>query len=132
MNLLHSFNYEGTPFMFNIWDKFIMVKNNKLWEYGAGDYNQFFGETKPYYTKFIANQDFLKEKIFTNLEFIADSYDSDNNLLYTIPYDYIKVSTHLDYDKSYQFGTTNLTEEIVNLHQPNKSLEYEEPCYPGL
>ena len=105
------FNYEGTPFMFNIWDKFIMVKNNKLWEYGAGDYNQFFGETKPYYTKFIANQDFLKEKIFTNLEFIADSYDSDNNLLYTIPYDYIKVSTHLDYDKSYQFGTTNLTEE---------------------
>jgi hypothetical protein len=105
------YSYERTPFMFNIWDKFIMIKNNKLWEYGAGDYNSFFGTTKNYYSKYIVNPDFQLNKTFTNVEFIADVFDSENNILFDPPYDYLKVCTDLEYDKSFQFGTLTLTEQ---------------------
>lgn len=105
------FSYEQVPFMFNVWDRFIMLKDSQLWERGAGDYNSFFNIAKPYYTKFIVNKDFHIEKIFNNIEFIADSFDINGKLLYTPPYNYLRVNTHFDYAKSYQYGVSNLTDQ---------------------
>lgn len=78
MNQFTSFmSYENVPSMFNIKDRFYSLKNGKLWEHSAGDYNMFYNEFKPYSMTFISNPDEPYDKIFDNIEFRADSWDND-------------------------------------------------------
>lgn len=87
------YSYENTPYFTNLQDRGIAfnVANNvekygtmyRAWVHNEGDYNMFFGEYKPFYTTVIANPDMQFDKIFNNLEFRADSWDKDNNLLNT-------------------------------------------------
>jgi len=42
-----------------------------LWQHQKGEYGEFFGSIKPYYTILVGNQDPTLDKIFTNLEFRA-------------------------------------------------------------
>lgn len=78
MNQFTSFmSYENVPSMFNIQDRFFSLKNGKLWEQSAGDYNMFYNEFKPYSMTFISNPDEPYDKIFDNIEFRADSWDND-------------------------------------------------------
>lgn len=81
------YSYGGTDFMFNYGDEFVAIKNsenNKLWHQFAGDYNYFYGSDEIHYHPFsvtvIANEG-LGDKIFGNVEFLADSWDKDNNIL---------------------------------------------------
>lgn len=70
-------SYEKVPAMFNVEDKFIAFKDGKLWEQFEGDYNMFFGEFHPYYITYRMAPDFPLDKIFSNIEFRADSWDGN-------------------------------------------------------
>ena len=101
LNQFTSFmSYEIVPAMFNLEDKFISFKDGKLWEHGEGDYNMFFGEVKPYYITYRVAPDSPLDKIFSNIEFRADSWDK--NTLLNTTFDTLTTWNE------YQYGTTSL------------------------
>lgn len=77
------YSYDNSPYFTNLKDQGIWIKDSKLWLHNDGDYNMFFGEYQPFYTTIIANPDMQADKIFNNLEFRADSWDKEGNLLNT-------------------------------------------------
>lgn len=96
------YSYENTPYFINLQDKGLWVKEGKLWFHNQGDYNMFFGEYKPFYTIVIANPD-MTDKIFNTLEFRADSWDDNGNLLNT-------TFDTLETWNEYQFGEATLVD----------------------
>lgn len=94
-------SYEDTPYMFNIDNSFYALKNNKIWEQFTGDYNSFYGETKPYSITVISNPDSFYDKIFNTVEFRADTWDNDKLLNTT--FDTLEVWNE------YQQGKSNLS-----------------------
>ena len=72
------FDYGGIPGMFNIGNEFYAIKNDgstcSLWRMFNGEYNNFFGELKPYDFTFVSNSNEAGDKIFTNLMLRADFY----------------------------------------------------------
>lgn len=94
-------SYEETPYMFNIDNSFYAIKNNKIWEQFAGDYNSFYGETKPYSITVISNPDSFYDKVFNTVEFRADTWDKDKLLNST--FDTLEVWNE------YQHGKSNLS-----------------------
>nr|DAI06245.1 MAG TPA: stabilization protein [Crassvirales sp.] len=95
------YSYENTPYFFNLSDKGIWVKNNNLWIHNEGNYNTFFGAYQPFSTTVIANPDAIVDKVFSTVEFRADSWDTNNKLLNTT-FDTLKVWNE------YQQGTASL------------------------
>lgn len=95
------YSYESTPYFANLGDKGIWIRDGKLWLHNEGDYNMFFGTYQPFYTTVIANPDMTKDKIFNTLEFRADSWDKEGNLLNTT-FDTLNVWNE------YQEGTSTL------------------------
>lgn len=81
--------------------------------YQEGDYNYFFGEYKPFYTTIVVNKEPLKDKVFNNIEFRSDSWDSNNNLLHRTTFDKLTVWNE------YQQGESKLhfKEGIANLQR---------------
>lgn len=80
-------SYEGTNSMFNFSNRFLAIKGTKIWEQNKGEYNKFFGVSKPFYTTIVANPDSLKDKIYNIVEARANFYDKNNryipNLFFT-------------------------------------------------
>ena len=99
------YSYEGTPYFANLGDKGIWIRDGKLWLHNEGDYNMFFGTYQPFYTTVIANPDMTKDKIFNTLEFRADSWDKEGNLLNTT-FDTLNVWNE------YQEGTSTLSNTL--------------------
>ena len=99
------YSYENTPYFANLKDKGIWIKDGKLWLHNEGDYNIFFGTYQPFYTTVIANPNMTKDKIFNNLEFRADSWDKEGNLLNTT-FDTLNVWNE------YQEGTSTLSNTL--------------------
>ena len=105
INQFTSFlSYEGVFPMFNIDSKLFTIKNNKVWENFAGDYNMFYGEYQPYHITFISNDNPTVDKIFNNIEFRADCWDS-NGLIN-------KTFDTLEVWNEYQKGSTCLDNNI--------------------
>lgn len=109
LNQFTSFySYEKMPYFINLGDRGISfnVQGNETlyrpWLHNEGDYNMFFGSYKPFYTTVIANPDMQADKIFNNLEFRADSWDKEGNLLNTT---FDTLTTW----NEYQEGTASLT-----------------------
>lgn len=95
------YSYEDTPYFANIQDKGIWIKQDgTLWMHLEGEYNNFFGENKPFYTTIIANPDPQIDKTFNTVEFRADSF-KDNKFITTRPFDTLKVWNE------YQSGISN-------------------------
>ena len=46
-----------------------------------GNYNDFFGENKPYHITYIANQNPTNDKIFNTIEFRGDSLNTNDKLI---------------------------------------------------
>lgn len=67
------YDYENTPFMAMLNKEFVSIHNNKMWRNNKGDYNKFFGEYKPFYVEVIANADRLSDKMFSNVDFRAET-----------------------------------------------------------
>ena len=81
------YEYSRVPMMVSVEDKFIsFYKNNKtgnsnLWIQGEGEYNNIFGEYRDFYNIYKVNPSPYTDKIFTNIEYRADFFDTSNTLL---------------------------------------------------
>lgn len=102
------YSYEKMPYFTNLQDRGIAFnKENdgtvyKAWLHNEGDYNMYFGTYHPFYTTVIANPDMSKDKIFNTVEFRADTWDKEGNLLNTT---FDTLNTWNEYQK----GTSKLT-----------------------
>lgn len=80
------YSHENVPFIFSIKDKtFSLAKSingssYKLWEIGAGDYNNFYDKYNPFYITYIINPDITEDKIFDSIDFKSDTYNGDTLL----------------------------------------------------
>ena len=97
------YDYESIPLMFNGGKKNFMLKEQKLWEQYGGDYNNFFGKIKPFYTTVIVNPEQNLDKIFNTVEYRADTFD-DGVLLHNKTFD------KLDIWNEYQRGSSSLSD----------------------
>lgn len=102
------YDYEGTDYMFNYNDSFISVRNNGIWKQYAGDYNMFYGTYKSFWLTLISNEGNV-DKTFNTVEFEADSWDKDNNLM-------SDTFDHLSTWDEYQIGESNLRALNINNH----------------
>lgn len=81
------YSYESTPYFANLEDRGIAINKEEdsiyyeTWLHNEGDYNMFFNKYQPFYTTVIANPDMSVDKIFNNIEFRSDSWDTNNNLI---------------------------------------------------
>ena len=117
MNQFTSFiSYENTPAMFNVANKFYAFKNGQLYEQEAGDYGVFFGVCKPYHITFIDNQDYVHDKIYTNLEFRAVVDPDMSNNAFNLPFDKLTANT------DYQSGTVDFKPQQGNTYKSYPSL----------
>lgn len=71
------YDYAKVPVMVNLMDKFIAVKDGKLWEMHEGEYNSFFGTDYPFSVDYRVTPEPYSSKIFTNLTYRADMFDGD-------------------------------------------------------
>lgn len=63
-----------------------------LWENFKGDYNSFYGEFKlPSFT-YICNEDSTYTKVFDTIEYRADVYDKNGNLIHNRSFDWIEAA----------------------------------------
>lgn len=105
------YSYEKMPYFTNLEDRGIAFNVEgtgtlyRPWLHNEGDYNMFFGVYQPFYTTVIANPDMTKDKIFNTLEFRADSWDKEGNLLNTT-FDTLNVWNE------YQEGTSTLSNTL--------------------
>ena len=100
-NFTSFYDYNGTEIMLNVGDSFysLVTKNEEitgdngtyLYEMFSGSYNNFFGEVKPYSITIISNEDPQADKVFTNLDYRADFFDSNNNYLENESFDTLEV-----------------------------------------
>jgi hypothetical protein len=67
------YDYINMEYIIPLNDSTYTTYANKIYKQRSGKYNHFFGEYKPYYIELLANNDALKSKTFTNVEFTMDS-----------------------------------------------------------
>ena len=81
------YSYESLPYFAVLGDKKIDINRSKrdskykVWLHNGGDYNYFFDDYQPFYITYIANPDMQLDKTFSNIEFRADTWDKDGNIL---------------------------------------------------
>lgn len=86
-------DYNGTPAMFNIKDKFFAFRNEdyinnnvrygrvSIYELFAGDYNTFFKQTSvPFWIEFVSNADAALDKIFSTIELRLDYFNKNKTV----------------------------------------------------
>lgn len=86
-------DYNGTPAMFNIKDKFFAFRNEdyvnnnvrygkvSMYELFAGDYNTFFKQTSvPFWIEFVSNADAALDKIFSTIELRLDYFNKNKTV----------------------------------------------------
>ena len=83
--------------MFPVGNDFFSITNDSetstsLWENFKGDYNFFFGEFKAPRFTYICNEDATYTKVFDTIEYRADVYDKDGNLVSNRSFDWIKAA----------------------------------------
>lgn len=92
-------DYNNTPAMFNVNDKFYAFKNNNIDNSTAlhslftGPYNYFFTDFKDYWFEFISNQDSAVDKTFSTVDVRVDFRDANNAVIHDEFLDSIKVQT---------------------------------------
>lgn len=74
------YNYGNVPMMVNVENKFISFKNGNLWVQGEGDYNRIYGSLQPFKITYKVNPNPYVDKIFNNIEYRADMFNSNNEL----------------------------------------------------
>ena len=95
------FDYIKVEAMFNINSDLYSVHNNTIWRHGKGEYNNIYGIVRDFSIHYRINPEGMNSKVFTNLEFRADSY-LNSDLLRDISLDEIQVYNE------YQEGSNNL------------------------
>lgn len=103
------YDYNGVDTMFNIDSNFFSIKavteihpeDPLIWTHFIGNYNEIFGQKKSYSITYIENDEPLIDKVFTNIEYRADAFDSNNNYLADISFDTIEVWNEYQEGKEY-------------------------------
>lgn len=79
------FDYSRVPMMANVEDRFVSVRDHKLWLQNEGLYCNFFGTDYGYDIEYRATPDPYGDKIWTNVDYRADYYslldDSGNSVV---------------------------------------------------
>ena len=84
--------------MFNFNNEFLALHNNgnitSLWRQFGGNYNYYFGTYQPFGFTLVTNDQPVTDKIFTNLEYRADTYDQEGSTVQTLDtFDTIRLTT---------------------------------------
>jgi hypothetical protein len=90
-------------------EEYGLANITKLYGLQEGSYNNFFGEYKPFYTTIMVNEHPTTDKIFTNVEYRADSYIGDT-VQHNLTFDTLETWNE------YQYGSCDL---INNLGYPS-------------
>lgn len=93
------YDYNEVDTMFNVNSNFFTVKapphiNSPfplIWVQFKGEYNKIFGQERPYSITYIENDEPLIDKVFTNIEYRADAFNSENSYLPNESFDTIEV-----------------------------------------
>lgn len=96
LNQFTSFmDYGGVSLIESYNGHVFTLKDQLLYEMFKGDYNNFFGELKPWHFTFISNGidsgTTGLDKIFSNIDYRMDMQDTDNNYQHFDSLDYIRV-----------------------------------------
>ena len=90
------YDYNGVDTMFNVDSNFFSIKTVDhlypyplIWAQFKGEYNKIFNQIRPYSITYIENDEPLIDKVFTNIEYRADAFDSNNNYLADVSFDTI-------------------------------------------
>lgn len=90
------YDYNGVDTMFNVDSNFFSIKTVYsiyqypcIWAQFKGEYNKIFNQIRPYSITYIENDEPLIDKVFTNIEYRADAFDSNNNYLADLSFDTI-------------------------------------------
>ena len=94
------YDYNNVDVMFNIGTDFFSIKGISIYSHFTGDYNNFYGETKPYYITLISNEGAQLDKVFTNIEYRADVFNSNNGYLENKSFDTLEVWNEYQSGKS--------------------------------
>lgn len=76
-------SYDGVSLLESYGNSIFTMHNSKLYEFGTGEYNMFFGNFKPWLIDFISNgvsnqaNNSTLDKVFDNLEYRMDRYSKD-------------------------------------------------------
>ena len=102
-NFTSLYSYEALPYISTIGQHTIGFQNKSGNTYlhflREGNYNQFFGVYKPFYTTVIINNNSLVTKMLTNVEFSSEAYSLNNGSL--LPqHDY--TFSHIEFYNDYQ------------------------------
>jgi len=80
------YDYSKVPMMANVEDRFVSVRDHKLWLQNEGMYCNFFGTDYGYSVEYRATPDPYGDKIWTNVDYRADYYRLlDNNADSVVP-----------------------------------------------
>lgn len=102
------YDYGKIPYFCNLLDTGLWIdKNSTIHRHQAGNYCEFFGVHKPYWTTMIANADGTTDKIFTNLEFTA-SVDGDGEEVLNRPFSFRLPFDYVESWNDYQHGILSL------------------------
>lgn len=72
------FDYTNTTSMFNIGSTLYSTNNtDKIWKHNYGEYNTLYGKIAPFKVEYRVNPNDVYNKIFSNIEFRADSYKNE-------------------------------------------------------
>lgn len=115
-------SYNGINLLESYGNNIFTMHTNKMYQFGVGDYNMYFGTFNPWFINFISNgvsnqsNNSTLDKTFTNLEYRMDRYSkNDNTNLWDNEHqqslDYIKV-----YNEYQDTGTVDLK---VTLDRPS-------------
>jgi len=107
------YDYGGTSYFANLEDRGIAIHkdyNNDTYYpfmHREGLYNHFYGEYKPFWTTVIVNPNATIDKIFNNLEFHADTFDSTTGVYkHDVTFDTLRVWNE------YQEGVSTLANTV--------------------
>ena len=86
------YDYNEVDTMFNVDSNFFAINTEPSqdpcgWVQFKGEYNKIFNQRRPYSVTYIENDEPLIDKVFTNIEYRADAFDSNNNYLADVSFD---------------------------------------------
>lgn len=105
------FDYNNVSAMFNLQNKFLSINKDTIWEHSVGEYNNFYGEIKPFHIIFKCNPNEPTDKIFSNIEFRSDTWSiNPEQVLLNKSFDTLEVWNEYQYGKStLEFKQNNIS-----------------------
>lgn len=114
-------NMEGA---FSIDKQLFILRDNSIWKLEGGDYNNFFGEIKPYWISFFSNKEFNADKIFDTLTLRGEYYNSNSKVLNDIPFTDIEVSNEYQYSSQKLEYRTLFNNRVNGVYSSNTKRKF--------